>query len=189
MQVYKIAGNNHFDGIGEMMEGIKSSEFTYVEPPKPYSDYLFDGVEWVLISSLPTQVNLSSLVNVPELVQSIDSKAEEIRASFITVGVLQQQIYDAKLLDAKAYIAASYPTTAAKKKLFPLIQQESLALGNTMKVVADSIVATYNGWMIIAGKIEGIRLKAKADISNTPDVATVSSITAQAISDLEALVV
>jgi len=189
MIIYKIANNNkHFDGIAEMMEGVISPDFTYMEPPKPYTDYLFNGIKWVLISSLPVQeigFNLPALISNAKL--SIDKKAEEVRASHVTAGLLQQTIYNAKLAEAKAYIAASYPSTATKKKSFPLIQQESLLTKNSMKLTADTIVSTYNSWMITAGKIEGIRLKAKTDISVLTDPTSIQTIADAAINNLQIL--
>jgi len=134
----------------------------------------------------PIHNDPTPILGLAEL-KSIDQKAGEVRSSHVTQSPLQQQVYDAKIVEAKAYISAGYPTTSAKKSQYPLIQQEALALGTTMTVTADTIVATYLGWMVIAGKIEGIRIKAKADIKAATDYITIKDIFDKAIIDLSSL--
>jgi len=111
----------------------------------------------------------------------VDAAASEVRARYVTQGLLQQQVYDIKSVEAEAYIAAGYP---AKTSAYPVISGEAAITGQTVKQLADLIVATKSAWLSIAGNIEGERIAGKAAIDSAVDIAAVESAKATVLSAL-----
>jgi len=127
-----------------------------------------DGTSFVSSVVLPTAQELLGAVLISG-VSEIDMAAEEARGRYITTTPTQQTIYDFKLKEAEAYVAAGYPTTAAKKAAYPMLLGESTISGDTIKVLADKVIATKNAWMGIAGAIEGTKVQGKAALKIATD--------------------
>jgi len=121
---------------------------------------------------------------VDEAKIAIDAAASVARARHVTQGILQQQIYDMKAAEAQSYIAANYPKVTTG---YPLLTEEALAIGKTVAALADSIVATKNAWLVMAGKIEGARINGKQGVSNAADVNAVETAKSDALLALSQL--
>jgi hypothetical protein len=107
--------------------------------------------------------------------QRIESLAGQTRLRYITDSAGQGETYAAKFADAKAYIAAGYPTDATP---YVWINAEATATGTTPTQVADLIVYTANLWALVGAQIEGARQAAKIGLN--------SALTTETIETLEA---
>jgi hypothetical protein len=97
-----------------------------------------------------------------EAAAEVDKVAGETRLRFITTSPGQEATYTAKLNDAKAYIAAGYPTDTTP---YIWIATEAAKTGSTPQIVADLIVYTSNLWSAVGAQIEGSRQMAKQSIT------------------------
>ena len=117
--------------------------------------------------------------------RQVDAAAGRARARYITVVPGQSETYTAKALEAERYIADG---ASADLTNYPLIAAEMAAFGYaTGAQAANAILAMRAQWLQVGAQIERIRLKAKRDIDAATDVATIASVRAQAVSDLEAI--
>ncbi len=117
--------------------------------------------------------------------RQVDAAAGRARARYITVVPGQSETYTAKALEAERYIADGAPTDLTG---YPLISAEMAAFGYTSGTqAANAILAMRAQWLQVGAQIERIRLKAKRDIDAATDVATIASVRAQAVRDLEAI--
>lgn len=92
----------------------------------------------------------------------VDQLAGKVRLKYTTTSPGQEMTYISKLADAKAYIAAGYPSDVSP---YAWIDAESAATGGTPTQVADLIVYTANLWITVGAQIEGHRQAAKQAIS------------------------
>jgi len=111
-----------------------------------------------------TKSNQQLSQTISELCDEIDKTAEQTRTKFVTVGQLQQTVYDIKAQEAERYKQLGYPKATAD---FPLIEAQAKHKGTSVKQEADEIIATKRLWLSLAGQIEGIRLAAKKQIKNS----------------------
>ena len=87
----------------------------------------------------------------------IDREAEAQRGRFLTPGAGQAAVYQRKEFEARSYC----PGWAGPH---PLLTAEAEATGKPIAEVAAEIVERADAWLDVAAKIEGARLKAKADV-------------------------
>jgi len=116
-----------------------------------------------------------------ELVEKVDNLAEEARQRYLTSTKTQQTIYDFKLAEAEAYRAAGYPKDVSN---YPLVSNQAIEEGSDTKTIVDTILSTKKQWLILAGKIEGIRIKGKRNIlsaTTTKKVEGLMKITSAAL--------
>jgi hypothetical protein len=107
-----------------------------------------------------------------EAAARVDVLSGETRLRFITDSPGQEATYTAKLADAKAYIAAGYPTITTP---YVWITTEAAATGVTVTYVADYIVYTAGLWAAVGATIEGARQAAKIAINSAPSVTAIRS--------------
>lgn len=88
----------------------------------------------------------------------VDQLAGQKRLKYTTSAPGQEMTYVSKLADAKAYIAAGYPSDASP---YPWIHAEATACSATPAQVADLIVYTAAQWTAVGAQIEGARQAAK----------------------------
>jgi|LakMenEpi03Aug12_release.lakeMendotaPanAssembly.Ray.scaffolds.fasta_scaffold08531_15 hypothetical protein len=103
----------------------------------------------------------------------IDRVSGITRLRFITVSAGQEVTYIAKLEDAKAYIAAGYPTNSAP---YVWVHNEAIATGATPTQVADLIVYTAGLWSAVGSQVEGARQAAKMAVSAAGSVQDMEDI-------------
>ena len=84
----------------------------------------------------------------------IDGHAEEGREKLSTNGVNQSRVYEAKLREAQDGGG-------------PLLEAEAESLGVSQEEVRQSVLEAYYDWKVACGAIEGLRLKAKADVRSS----------------------
>ena len=100
---------------------------------------------------------------VTKYCNEVDQKAEEARARLSTSGTSQARVYEAKLKEAQEGGG-------------PLLQAEADALDLTEEDVITNVLQAYQHWKESCGTIEGLRLKAKADIRAAETPAEMYSI-------------
>jgi len=141
--------------------------------------YTYDGT--VFVSNQP-------IIPMPTVLASalteIDLAAASARARHVTDGFLQQHIYDMKSTEAQAYISAGYPKISTN---YPLLTHEAKLRKITLKVLADSIISTKSNWLVLAGTIEGLRIKGKSDVSSAIDIPSIIKVKDAAIASLTVL--
>lgn len=123
-----------------------------------------DGV-WVSSNDAAVQAIIDSFDPKPyaqaEAIQAIDAAAGQARARYITVQPGQDSVYTLKREQAEKCKAAGYDPTGLS-----LIEYEVASTGKSAQQVADTILAKASGWIDTAARIEGIRMKAFADIAS-----------------------
>lgn len=95
------------------------------------------------------------------LTEKIDAEAEATRLNFITAGSGQAMTYQQKSQEAAAVLADQEPT--AEK--YPLLAAEIGITAETLEEVAQIVDAAYQAWRVVGGRIEGLRLGAKAAVT------------------------
>ena len=96
-------------------------------------------------------------------IKQIDQCAEETRDKLSTPGTSQARVYEAKLKEAQEGGG-------------PLIEAEAQALGIEETDVIQSVLQAYQSWKQSCGVIEGIRIKAKAEVRAAPSPSEMYSI-------------
>lgn len=106
-----------------------------------------------------------------ELKFQIDVFAERERIKYITDGVGQAMTYQEKIDQAieyskalSAYRAAPKTTPPPTEVAYPLLIAGLSVDGDNLEEVAETVTFAYACWQQIGGVIEGIRLRAKAEI-------------------------
>lgn len=115
---------------------------------------------------------------------SIDTRAEQVRQRYITVGDGQAQTYIEKANEAADFAAAGYPSDLSN---YPFIQADVDAYQITAKEVADNILAKRSEWIHIGSQVERERLMGKRLISNATDEDEVDVILQDTIDSLNQL--
>jgi hypothetical protein len=109
----------------------------------------------------------------------VDANAETCRQQFLTIGLGQLLVYQAKYAQAQAFLAA-YPTDAqaagVNANLWPLLQDEIDITGPDLWNVAAVLVATGTLWTIVSAMIEQVRLGAKVAIMAADSIVDVNGI-------------
>ena len=96
----------------------------------------------------------------------IDTRAGEVRKMYITDVPGQQAVYMQKLEQAKLFI----DDNLVADNLIPYITAEAEARNITNIAAAQLIIGIADFWNVtLAPKIEGIRIKYKADLDNLAD--------------------
>jgi hypothetical protein len=138
--------------------------------------YIFTNGTLALVPTPP------SIAAVQEASRTqIDAAAERCRGQFITSGLGQMLVYQAKAAQASAFLAA-YPTDAAAASAtinpnnWPLLQDEIGITGPDLWSVAAAVAAIQAAWLAIAAMIEQIRLGTKAAINKATDATTISAL-------------
>lgn len=108
-----------------------------------------------------------------ESLSLIDTLAGEKRIQYITSTPGQDISYATKLEEAKAYIAAGYPSDASP---YPWVALEAAATGDTPAVRADFILATASYWNNKGAQIEAARISAKQDVNAAVTIAAIYNI-------------
>jgi hypothetical protein len=104
----------------------------------------------------------------------IDSYAGLARQRYLTTVPGQDISYATKLEEAKAYIAAGYPSDASP---YPWVALEAAATGDTPAERADFILATANYWNTKGAEIEAARITGKQNVNAATTIAAVYAIT------------
>lgn len=91
---------------------------------------------------------------------SVDADAESERLKYITPGVGQAMTYAEKAAQAKAALATEDPQPAD----YPMLAAEIGISGATLADVAGIVASAHQQWIVIGAAIEGVRLRAKAEI-------------------------
>jgi hypothetical protein len=103
----------------------------------------------------------------------IDLEAERARLQFITPGAGMAAVYLAKYDEARSAMADSAPTPEKYPILAASIGSDD---GQTLEEVCATVIAVQQQWRYVAGAIEGIRLRAKADIKAAGTLPEVQAI-------------
>ncbi|WP_018610258.1 hypothetical protein [Uliginosibacterium gangwonense] len=119
----------------------------------------------------------------------IDGAASRARSRYLTTGVGQEWVYQAKLAQAQDYLAAlssSNPPTSAEA--WPYVYAESNAKGICNKECASEIVAAGTQWLnVVSPKIESLRVSAKLIIENNTSIDEVSAYIQSIVSQLDGI--
>lgn len=110
--------------------------------------------------------------------RAIDFTAEHARERYITLGRGQTLVYLEKAEEAADYIAAGYPNS---EKGYPYVYSEAKATGKTPKAVADGIIEAKGRWQHTSAQIEEIRLKGKAQITESSATKEIQRIRTETI--------
>lgn len=114
--------------------------------------------------------------------RDIDNKAGEVRALYISDPTGQQAVYQTKLAEAQALLAA--PESAPG----PHIAAESTRRGMTAAALAAEVAALGALWLqTVSPAIEAERVGSKQDITNAVDPAAVQAARAAGLAALSAL--
>jgi hypothetical protein len=115
---------------------------------------------------------------------AIDQAAGRARARYITVAPGQEATYQAKAIEADAYVAAGRPADTAP---YPILTAEAQARGVSVSQIADLVRTTRDQWAQLAAAIEGIRIGGKLAVDAAADHAGVDAARDAAIAQLEAV--
>lgn len=138
--------------------------------------YIFTNGGFALVPAAPSLSSIQSASGA-----QIDAAAERCRGQFITTGLGQMLVYQAKAAQAAAFLAA-YPTDAAAASAainpnnWPLLQDEVGITGRDLWSVAVAVTEIQGGWLVIAAMIEQMRLGAKAAINAATSAAVISAV-------------
>lgn len=130
--------------------------------------------------SLPPNGPIISSIQEAACAQ-VDTAAETCRGQFITSGIGQMLVYEAKYQEASKFLNL-YPTDAAataaniNPNLWPLLQAELDITGSDLWNVACVINELQTAWTVIAAMIEQLRLGTKAAINEATTPAQVSAL-------------
>lgn len=117
---------------------------------------------------------------------AIDKKAGEIRALYISDPTGQMAVYQTKLAEAKAYIAAYALDQDAVPG--PHIAAESARRGLTALALATEVESLGSLWLdVLSPAIEAERVGGKEDVSNAEDQAAVDAEAASCLAALDAM--
>lgn len=107
------------------------------------------------------------------LKSEIDAAAERERLRYITPGAGQAMTYQAKVEEARRFVASGGPPSD-----FPMLTAEIGITAIDLAGVAAVVLAAYQHWLTIGGAIEAARLAAKAAIeaAETPGDAQAVSV-------------
>jgi hypothetical protein len=114
---------------------------------------------------------------------AIDQAAGRTRAKYITVAPGQEATYQAKAIEADAYVAAGRPADTTP---YPILAAEAQARGISVSQIADLVRTTRDQWTQLAAAIEGIRIGGKLAVDAAADHAGVDAARDAAIAQLEA---
>lgn len=138
---------------------------------------------------LAVQTIVDSYDPLPEAkaaaINSVNTKAGEVRTRYVTAVPSQDATYQMKLEDAKAFRDAGYPEDAISS--YPFIVGEAEALQSTGEVAATLIITTAQGWTYLASAIENERRVTTESIKRCTDWTLCSGIASEAIARLDAL--
>lgn len=134
---------------------------------------LVNGVLSLITNPMPAPIDLATAKSVAS--RKIDDQAEAARLLFLTGGSGQALEYSATQADAQKALAvgglpaaADYPWLAAEQAALAAVGQQV-----TINQVAQSVVATMQGWGQVGAEIKRIRRTAKLQIAAAASVADV----------------
>lgn len=118
--------------------------------------------------------------------RDIDHKAGEVRQLYISDPPGQQRVYDAKLQEAQAYLAAHAldPETATAG---PYLAAEATRRGMTALALATEVQAAATAWAATSPQIEAERVGGKQDVNAAADAAAVETARTACLAALDAL--
>lgn len=116
----------------------------------------------------------------------IDKKAGEVRALFISDPTGQQAVYQTKLAEARAFIAAYALDQNATPG--PHIAAESARRGMTAYALAVEVDTLGSYWLdTVSPAIEAERVGGKQDVTDAADEAAVAEALADCLAALDAI--
>lgn len=140
---------------------------------------MLDGdVSYRLLSS--NGAGLGAVLTLKQVIASaksrIDGAASRARSRYLTTGVGQEWVYQAKLAQAQDYLAAldsANPLTSAEA--WPYVYSEAHAKGIGCRECASQIVAAGSTWMnVVSPGIEALRVSAKQNVDTKSTIDEVS---------------
>ncbi len=145
-----------------------------VQVPSPPST---SNLKWDFLTN--TWVRNYSIIDVALIAKNdIDNIAGATRLRYITDVPGQQATYLVKKQQADTYLLDN-------SIVGPYLAVEAAIMNTSVLTTAQQIVSTYHSWNNYIGpKIEGIRLKAKADIRLATSIPSIDNIRAVAILEL-----
>jgi hypothetical protein len=136
--------------------------------------YVYSGGGFLAIPATPAIEAIQT-----NALSQIDANAETCRQQYITAGLGQMLVYQAKSSMAQAFVA-EYPTAASaagvNPNLWPLLQDEIDITAADLWSVAKTILAIGNIWIIAAAMIENLRLGAKVAVASAETSGEVSAV-------------
>jgi len=96
------------------------------------------------------------------ILRRIDEQANVARAAFVPDGI-QAAVYGMKTLEAQAWTPGNDPATA------PMLAAEAAAVGLSIDVLAQAVMANAALWTGVAAATEAARRKAKIDVEALGD--------------------
>lgn len=117
---------------------------------------------------------------------AIDNAAAQVRAKYITTAPGQADTYALKLAEANAYTAAA-AAGPPDPTAYPVLNAQATASGETIAAVAAAVLAIQAAWIAAAGRIEAIRVPAKAAVRAAVTADAASAAATNAIDDLNQL--
>lgn len=109
---------------------------------------------------------------VDEARDAIDQAAEAARQRYLTPGSGQAMVYQRKADEARACMVAATPDPAD----YPYLAAEIGVTADTLRGVADVVLARETAWTQASAAIEGLRLAAKRDIAEAATAEEVQAV-------------
>jgi len=155
-----------------------------------YQAYVQEQGKWVRDASTGQRIAYTAPVFLDSLKKDacnrIDTKAGEMRNTYVTTALAQDSTYIYKALQADAYKAANYPAVPdPSAHAFVIAEKEAMGESATYKQAADLIIATRDQWVIIGAKIEGVRRAAKIVIKSATTPEDIEAALQAGITELE----
>lgn len=119
----------------------------------------------------------------------VDGAASRARSRYLTTGVGQEWVYQAKLAQAQDYLttldSANPPTTA---EAWPYVYAEANAKGIDCRECACQIVAAGSTWMnVVCPKIEALRVSAKKNVDTKGSIDELSKYLKDVVLQLDSM--
>jgi hypothetical protein len=154
-------------------------QFDFIYQDTQYTAFTLDDA---LAAGVPMSV-LASAAAI-QAKGDIDTAAGNTRMRYITTGPGQETTYTAKASQAEAYLAAGAPADTSG---YTLLAPEAKALGVKVKDLANTILATRDQWLTLAGVVEATRLGGKKAIDEAVTVDAVIAARDAALAKLATL--
>lgn len=140
--------------------------------------YTNDG--WTITATRTVETDPNFDLMAMKLAQKIivDEQAEAARGRYITDGAGQAMSYREKAAEADDCLLNHTALNPPPADKYPLLESEVGYRGADVLAVGTTVQATRDSWKLIEKNINGIRVKAKADIDN--------AVNAQAVLDVVA---
>ncbi|MEM7047817.1 MAG: hypothetical protein AAF442_09280 [Pseudomonadota bacterium] len=174
MRIYHYDPNGYFVTEGVAQED-PCSPGRYLIPAKattkkpPTKSHVFDGRAWVPPKDVP-EISIQTVRE--QAITRVLQHAEQARLALLTPGDGKAYVYQAKLAEANAYVAATNPQDSD----YPILAAEANALDITIANLAATVCQRAAEIAVGLARIEATAQATKAQITAARSVATIKKI-------------